>query len=599
MTRSQALVAGATFCVWIVTTVAASAQPARVQMPRQGTPSPPRDTSAQQESQVPVVGTATITGRVVAADTGQPLRRATITAMPSRTPPSGRGGESQPPRGISARTGEDGKYVLSKVPAGDYTLMARRAGYVDMSFGQLGSRTPPRRITVADGATLGPLTFDLVRGGVITGRVMDDAGEPAERAMVRVLRQQRIGGEMRLLPVGQSASTDDLGHYRLFGLAPGEYVVMADPSNRGMQFGPRSDVQGVELDVIGTYGPGTVDAAAAERVLVQAALETAMDIQLVAARVSTVRGRVLNSKGEPLSGGFIRLQSGGVDSFASMGGGGPVQEDGTFELQGVAPGSYTLVAQAPMRGMGGPRGELEMADIEAGTLPLSVEGEDLAVVVTTGPGSTARGRVVVEGDASALAGRELRVSGGPATGFPTMMSGPPARGRVAPDLTVTIAGLRGRQVLNLLSLPDGWWIKEIRVGGQDALLGFDFGAGRTFANLEIVVSARATGLTGTVSLPTGATAEDYGVVLFSEDEDRWATFGPAISARVVRPDLSGRFTMPGVRPGSYYVVAVPAAQAEMSILQDPEALRALAAKARTVEIKEGEQPSLTLTLVER
>ena len=54
-----------------------------------------------------------------------------------------------------------------------------------------------------------------------------------------------------------------------------------------------------------------------------------------------------------------------------------------------------------------------------------------------------------------------------------------------------------------------------------------------------------------------------------------------------------------MRPGSYYVVAVPAAQAEYQALTDPDQLRELAGRARTVEVKDGQIASLTLTLVGR
>ena len=118
--------------------------------------------------------------------------------------------------------------------------------------------------------------------------------------------------------------------------------------------------------------------------------------------------------------------------------------------------------------------------------------------------------------------------------------------------------------------------------------------------MEILVSTRPTGLAGSVTMPTGATASDYAVVLFPEDEARWEQAGPgAARARIVRPGLDGAFKLQGVRPGSYYVLAVPAAQAEYQALTDPDQLRELAGRARTVEVKDGQISPLTLTLVER
>ena len=147
-------------------------------------------------------------------------------------------------------------------------------------------------------------------------------------------------------------------------------------------------------------------------------------------------------------------------------------------------------------------------------------------------------------------------------------------------------------------LPEGWWVKEVRVSGQSALDGFDFGTSKAFTGVEIVLSARMTGLTGTVTMPSGTTADDYAVVVFPEDEEKWErTIGSG--ARMTRPGLDGAYKLPGLRPGRYFVLAVPAAQADFQLLSEPDQLRALTGRARTVEVKDGEMSPLTLTLVER
>lgn len=594
-TRRQPIVMGVAVA-WLATAALAFAQQTGIVVPRQRPPMPPRDTSARPAT--PVEGTASISGRVVAADSGQPLRRAIVTAQ-FLSATRGPGGIVQGPGASSARTDDDGRYTLARLPAGEYMLAARRAGYVDSGFGQTARTTPSRRITVADGAAVGPLDFQLLRGGVITGRVTDDAGEPAERVMVRAMRSVRVGGRSRMLNTGDSATTDDLGQFRLFGLPPGDYFVVAEPSGRG-RFRPGTDVQGDDLETIATYAPGTVTPADAQRVQVQSGVEAAIDVQLVAARVARVSGRVFTSRGEPLTRGFIRLQTEGPEMFG-QGGGGQIQSDGTFEVDGVAPGAYTLYAQAPTRNVESPQQrEAMMATMEVGILPIIVEGEDQAgLVVTTSPGSTAKGRLLVDGDASALAGRDVRVMGSPAEPSAMLRMSGPSRGRVAPDQTVEVFGLRGRQVLHVSGLPTGWWIKTVRVGGSDALLGFEFGNGKAFTDLEIIVSAQPSGLAGSVTLPTGAKAEDYAVVLFPEDEDLWQGSTMRSGTRMTRPDLDGTFKMSGLRPGTYYVMAVPVAQADYSVLGDPEQMRQLAQKSRTVEITEGQTQSLQLTLVER
>ena len=596
MTRTS-IVLGA--CVCLVLGVHAWAQPGpqspRIPMPRQAPPMPPRDTSGRP-AEAPATGTARLHGRVVAADTGQPLRRAIVMAQPTRPPEMQRGGVFVPPRQFAARTDDEGRFVIADVPAGEYSLNARRAGYASQGYGQLRPATPVRRVTVADGASVGPLDFALIRGGVIAGRVVDEEGEPAERVQVRVVRQTRIGGQVRMVNVAMGDTTDDQGHYRIYGLPPGEYMVVAEPTDQRMLFMGGPAVQGASTDTVPTYGPGTASPAEAQRVQVQAGLDAAMDIQLVAARVAMVSGQVVTSKGEPLVGAMVRLQATGGNDLPGIGRGGQVRGDGRFEIPSVPPGAYNLIVQPQMRG--GPD-EMDAAS-EGAIQPVSVDGEDVSLTVRTSPGSTARGRVILEGaDVSALATRELRVQAMPVGEFMNMFFGPPGRGLVERDLTFEVVGLRGSQTLSIPMLPEGWWVKDVRLGGQSIFEGHDFGSGRAFSGLEIVVSGRPTGLTGSVTAPTGGNASDYAVVLFPESEERWERNGPGqMGARAVRPGLDGTFRMPGLRPGSYYVLAVPAEQADMQALAEPEQLRTLVGRARTVEIEDGVMAQITLTLVE-
>ena len=599
MTRAS-FVLGMGLCACLCSGSVSSAQPGpqspRIQMPRPGSPMPPRDTSARPGGETPAVGTARLHGRVVAADTGLPLRRATVVAQPSRPPEMQRGGVFVPPRQLAARTDDEGRFAITEVPAGDYTLTARRSGYANQMYGQLRPNTPARRVTVAEGAAVGPLDFSLPRGGVITGRVLDEEGEPAERVQVRVVRQQRFGGQVRYVPMNMGDATDDTGHYRLYGLVPGEYLVVAEPSDRGNFFMGGQAVQGVTSDTIPTYGPGPANPAEAQRVQVQPGVETPMDIQLVVAKVATVSGTVVTSTGEPMAGGFVRLQPVGGGEMPGMGRGGPIADGGRFEVASVPPGAYNLVVMQMMRG--GPD-TVTAADTEGAVQPVSVDGEDVSLTIRTTPGSTVRGRVVLEGvPTDALANRELRVSSYPVgefMGFGTS----PGRGQVQPDMTFELVGVRGTQALSIMMLPEGWWLKDVRVAGQSAVEGFDFGSARSFSGVEIVVSGRPTGLTGTVTGDSGSTASDYAVVLFPEDESKWERVGPGLmGARAVRPGLDGAFKMPGLRPGSYYVLAVPADQADMQTLGDPEHLRALAGRARTVEVQDGVMGQVTLTLVD-
>src|SRR5439155_26392523 len=138
-------------------------------------------------------GTATITGRVVAADTGRALRRARVVV----------GGGGRP---HAASTDEQGRYRVTGLAAGSYTISAAKSGFVDGAFGQRrwsGMGTP---LDLTDGQQAVNIDIKLARGGVVTGRVLDEEGEPLARAMVTVLRQQYVRGEKQLGPAGADQS---------------------------------------------------------------------------------------------------------------------------------------------------------------------------------------------------------------------------------------------------------------------------------------------------------------------------------------------------------------------------------------------------------
>src|SRR5437868_468616 len=90
-------------------------------------------------------------------------------------------------------------------------------------------------LQLADGQQLKGLRFQLPRGSVIGGRVLDEDGEAMPGVMVRVMRYQYLQGARRLTP-GGGGQTDDKGQYRVWGLMPGDYYVNA--TARGGPMGP-------------------------------------------------------------------------------------------------------------------------------------------------------------------------------------------------------------------------------------------------------------------------------------------------------------------------------------------------------------------------
>jgi hypothetical protein len=120
---------------------------------------PPRDTGLK-------TGTARIRGRVLAADTGEPLRKAQVRAT-----------SAELRENRLAATDANGVYEIKEVPAGRYQLTASKGSFVQLQYGQTRPFEAGKPLEVGDGQTIDKVDFSLPRGSLITGRVIDELGE--------------------------------------------------------------------------------------------------------------------------------------------------------------------------------------------------------------------------------------------------------------------------------------------------------------------------------------------------------------------------------------------------------------------------------------
>ena len=208
--------ASSTAVLATILTVVSAQQPAPG-MPPPPTPGMPQRTPprAVRPGEDPLKGTATLRGYVVAADTGSPLRRALVRAFSA----DGRG------TGM-ALTDAQGRFEIKELIAGRYNMNVTKAGYVIMSYGQRRPEQQGTMLDILDGQLVEKIAFSLPRGGVLTGSIVDEFGEPVAGAQVSANRFRYVNGARRLTPSG-NGSSDDRGIYRIYGLAPGEYYVSA------------------------------------------------------------------------------------------------------------------------------------------------------------------------------------------------------------------------------------------------------------------------------------------------------------------------------------------------------------------------------------
>jgi carboxypeptidase family protein len=552
-------------------------------------------------------GTSSISGRVFASDSGNPLRRAQVRVSGSDIASK------------VALTDAQGRYRFTDLPDGRFTVSSTKSGYVTVQYGQTRAYESGKTIELAEKQALDKIDIAMPRGGVIIGRIVDEFGEPVAEAMVSVMRQTWTNGRRRLVNAGRTATTNDLGQYRMYGLAPGDYFVSATVRNTDFPLMDMAAV-GAQAGVVSmpaapatpssgyapTYFPGTATPSEAQRVSVAVGEErSGADFALVAVKLARITGIVMNSEGRPLEGAMVAVEPArGGDVLFGIGGGGRTNRDGAFAINNVAPGEYNLAVRSvtvvtqnagnqmvfTTRISGGEGGDSEFASV-----PVAVAGEDLAnLVITTTKGASATGRVTFEGGAKPPSAATLRVTATSADGGPMMMPGGGGNGTVKPDGTFELKGLAGLRVLRVAGLPTGWTLKAVQLNGLDVTDGgIDFKGAEGVSGLEIVLTNKPTTITGGVTTADGTPVKDYTVVFFAEDPQKWV----APSSRWVvgtRPDNDGHYKIGTLPPGSYYAIAVDyIPQGEWG---DPELLDRLRTKAQRVDVNEGESRTLDLKI---
>ncbi len=183
----------------------------------------PTLTLAQATQPAMPSGTGIVGGRVL-RDDGRPIPRATVRLV---------GVTNRLQR--TAPTGSDGAHTFKDLPADSYTLSARKLGYIEVELGQQRPFERGRRLPLADGETLGRVDLVLARNGAITGHIFDENGEALEGVTVRAMRVAFVAERRVLTEVAgaQPRLSNDLGRYRVYGVPPGQYIVVAGGASRG------------------------------------------------------------------------------------------------------------------------------------------------------------------------------------------------------------------------------------------------------------------------------------------------------------------------------------------------------------------------------
>jgi hypothetical protein len=387
--------------------------------------------------------------------------------------------------------------------------------------------------------------------------------------VVQAFQARLSAPENKLLdvrPAGLLAATDDRGEMRVFGLAPGEYFVSARPEGQPA-----------------TLYPGTISPAEAHVTAVREGEEIGITLPLVSSRRATIAGRVIDATGAPAGDAALQLTRYQAGSTA----GHPVvlSPDGTFTASNLPPGDYSLRVRSAPR----PGGQ------EFGHIAFRIdEGVDsTGLVLRTKAGATIRGRVLFDDEGPGAERPDPR-SLSIASVFASTGGFLPSRSEILDDWSFTMTDVVGEGVLRVRA-PSGWFLKRVVLEGRDVSdspLDFDEYA---VAPVEIHLTRRQTRMTGTAVGAQAARTISYVIVAFAEDRRLWTPQSRFIAT--ARPDQTGRYTLAGLPPGRYRVVAVSYLQTGAE--RDPRILERLAAQATPLTLAEGEARSMDFRIVER
>jgi hypothetical protein len=514
-----------------------------------------------------------VEGQVVNAITGEPVKKAQINMNGS----GGRGKATS----FGAVTDGSGGFVIENLDPGPYSLSAERNGFVRQQYGARGPDRPGSPVVLSAGQHTRDLVFRLLPQGVIAGHILDEDGEPVERAQIRVMRYRFVGGRKQMSTSG-NASTDDLGEYRVFGLAAGKYYLSATYHQRNVIGAEdRTPPSAAEEGYAPTYFPGTKDPAGAGAIDVSpGAVLSGVDVTLRKTRTLRIRGRVVNPLAEgvppfvqirvvPRNSAFIGLNS---PSFSRTQGRG-----GTFEVRDLTPGAYFLIAQWQ-----------EESKVRLVKQPLDLGDsnvDNLSVLLSAGMEVKGQVRVDGTGDVN-LANLSVALD----SQGPTSLGRPTAR--VKDDGGFLFDNVNAdNYAVTVRGFPQNFYVKSIRMGDVDGLdAGLDLSGGSAGA-LDIVISPDGGQVDGTVTDSKGQLSSGMTVVLVPDAprREQSALFKAASS------DTAGHFSVKGIAPGDYKLFAWE--DVETGAYQDPEFLKPFEGAGEAVTIREGGRENRQLKLI--
>jgi Carboxypeptidase regulatory-like domain len=487
-----------------------------------------------QQPAPPLRTVTSVQGTVVNALTGQSLRKATVILRSSDTE-----------NGISYAEEADsnGNFSIEDLQPGEYTVTAERQSYYLQPSGAPGAPAP--RLKIAAGDRIEHLLIKMAPASSISGRVVDQDGDPVRGATVRVMQYFYVAGRRELRP-GIQVQTRDDGQYRLFNLRPGRWFIQVTARAYGQNWVPPTRGPRPAPAPATSFYPGTRDAASATPVELHSGDDLrGYDVTMLSEAAYTIRFT-------PPAGTYTSMAPqifyrDGTRLFSQTMG---TAEDHQMQFMDVLPGSYTIIVSRD----DGTNATYARTDVDVSNADV-----DLGVLDFQ-PVHDLSGKVKVEGgQARGLENLRVNLQAEGAT------LGRPANTNIKPDGNFAMKGITpGAYRVQVTTGPASLYLKSIRVGDQvlvDQRL--DLTKPST-EPLTIVLGADVGEIEGSVKKASGEPSIHARMTLFpvGANADRGDLF------RFVFSDEQGQFKFKSVAPGEYKLFAWEDVLGGMP--QDPE-----------------------------
>jgi hypothetical protein len=462
-----------------------------------------------------------------------------------------------------------GRYEFGALQAGTYTVT------VQVPNNLVGRGGLVRSAVIRNGERLDGFDFEVPLSSVITGTIIDDWGDPVEGLSVQAWRLGISEGRPVVQPAetARARRTDDRGTYRIYGLLPGTYYVVAIDeasgevvSNLGLKAKARR------------YAPGTPSLAQAAPLRVDRGQElSGVNIRWEPLRGARIGGIARLSTGEPVNGTALLMVSTPPGAPVSFPQAASIGSGGTFEFRDVPPGEYVVQVLAKRQW-----GVSE----EFGTRRVSVQGAGTAALtIVTAGGSSMTGRIVFEGGPAPATSSGFHLTAhpsdpeaSPAAGIEGSLT---ARAQIRPNWEFQMTNLFGANRI-AAQAPEGWWLKSITIDGINAADDpYTFTSGRAPSDVEILFVRGTATLAGRLMDANNQPVPDHPVVVLSTDPSR--IYPGSRHMALARTAQDGSFALSAVPPGDYWIAPMDAADAGESPdeWQNPDALnRALPSAVR-------------------